>query len=224
MMISKSFSTSFINNTHGANESACWSAAIRCSVHFQWNGPTLSPEHVTCKPFSDTPNPYGMRRRNKGTYESYNTNNGENHCILARKVKWFRELVSWFARSGMCCMIRAASINHYPFSGLRGWDLGARRRSVKKSRPLPFARRVRDGIGVAQRRAEIGHRLGAGVSVPDTANASPIRASRARRTICARLRCRMPSLLGTQCLCGRQHCERKSLMHYRLLQSFSSTR
>jgi hypothetical protein len=170
----------------------------------EWT-PTLSPEHVACKPFSDTPNPYGMRRRNKGTYESYNTNNGENHCILARKVKWFRELVSWFARSGMCCMIRAASINHYPFSGLRGWDLGARRRSVKKSRPLPFARRVRDGIGVAQRRAEIGHRLGAGVSVPDTANASPIRASRARRTICARLRCRKPSLLGTS---ARRRCIR----------------
>ena len=117
----------------------------------EWT-PTLSPEHVACKPFSDTPNPYGMRRRNKGTYESYNTNNGENHCILARKVKWFRELVSWFARSGMSCMIRAASVNHYPFSGLRGWDLGARRRSVRKSRPLRSARRVRDGIGVAQRR------------------------------------------------------------------------
>jgi hypothetical protein len=53
--------------------------------------PTLSPEHVTCKPFSDTPNPYGMRRRNKGTYEPYNTNNGENHCILAKYVtRWVR--------------------------------------------------------------------------------------------------------------------------------------
>ena len=53
-----------------------------------------------------------MRRRNKGTYEPYNTNNGENHCYsrevrhplgaldtAAPKVKWFRELVSWFARS-----------------------------------------------------------------------------------------------------------------------------
>jgi hypothetical protein len=48
----------------------------------QWT-PTLSPEHVTCKPFSDTPNPYGMRRHNKGTYEPYKTNNGENHCILS---------------------------------------------------------------------------------------------------------------------------------------------
>jgi hypothetical protein len=45
----------------------------------EWT-PTLAPEHVTCKPFSDTPNPYGMRRRNKGNYEPYNTNNGENHC------------------------------------------------------------------------------------------------------------------------------------------------
>jgi len=51
----------------------------------EWT-PTLSSEHVTCKPFSDTPNPYGMRRRNKGTYEPYNTNNGENHCILANPI------------------------------------------------------------------------------------------------------------------------------------------
>jgi hypothetical protein len=51
----------------------------------EWT-PTLSPEHVTCKPFSDTPNPYGVRRRNGGNYEPYNTNNGENHCILAKYV------------------------------------------------------------------------------------------------------------------------------------------
>ena len=91
-MISKSLSTSSINNTHGANESAWWNAAIRCSVHFQWNGlPTLSPEHVASKPFSDTPNPYGMRRRNTGSYEPCNTNNGENHCILAKYVtRWVR--------------------------------------------------------------------------------------------------------------------------------------
>ena len=32
-----------------------------------------------------------MRRRNKGTYEPYNTNNGENHCILAKYVtRWVR--------------------------------------------------------------------------------------------------------------------------------------
>jgi hypothetical protein len=56
----------------------------------EWT-PTLAPEHVTCKPFSDTPNPYGMRRRNKGNYEPYNTNNGENHCILAKYVtRWVR--------------------------------------------------------------------------------------------------------------------------------------
>ena len=56
----------------------------------EWT-PTLSPEHVTCKPFSDTPNPYGMRRRNNGNYEPYNTNNGENHCILAKYVtRWVR--------------------------------------------------------------------------------------------------------------------------------------
>ena len=204
MMISKSFSTSFINNTHGANESACWSAAIRCPVHFQWNGPLLfhrSMWHVSHFQIPRTHMACAVATKEPTSP----TTQGENHCILARKVKWFRELVSWFARSGMGCMIRAASINHYPFSGLRGWDLGARRRSVKKSRPLPFARRVRDGIGVAQRRAEIGHRLGAGVSVPDTANASPIRASRARRTICARLRCRKPSLLGTS---ARRRCIR----------------
>ena len=48
-----------------------------------------------------------MRRRSQGTYEPYNTNNGENHCYsrevrrppgaldtAAPKVKWFRELVS----------------------------------------------------------------------------------------------------------------------------------
>jgi hypothetical protein len=27
-----------------------------------------------------------MRRRNKGTYEPYNTNNGENHSILANPI------------------------------------------------------------------------------------------------------------------------------------------
>jgi hypothetical protein len=32
-----------------------------------------------------------MRRRNKGNYEPYNTNNGENHCILAKYVtRWVR--------------------------------------------------------------------------------------------------------------------------------------
>jgi hypothetical protein len=42
-------------------------------------------------PFSDTPNPYGMRRRNKGNYEPYNTNDGENHCILRKYVtRWVR--------------------------------------------------------------------------------------------------------------------------------------
>ena len=58
------------------------------SLPVEWT-PTLSPEHVTCKPFSDTPNPYGMRRRNRGDYEPYSTNNGENHCILAKYVtRW----------------------------------------------------------------------------------------------------------------------------------------
>jgi hypothetical protein len=59
-------------------------------LRVEWT-PTLSPEHVTCKPFSETPNPYGMRRRNNGNYEPYNTNNGENHCILAKYVtRWVR--------------------------------------------------------------------------------------------------------------------------------------
>jgi hypothetical protein len=32
-----------------------------------------------------------MRRRNKGNYEPYNTDNGENHCILAKYVtRWLR--------------------------------------------------------------------------------------------------------------------------------------
>ena len=44
-----------------------------------------------------------MRRRNKGNYEPYNTDDGENHCILAKYVtRWVR-----WTRAGLAELDRA---------------------------------------------------------------------------------------------------------------------
>jgi hypothetical protein len=70
-------------------------------------------------------------------------------------------------------MIWAANINHYPFSGLRGWDLGARRRSVKYLGLCPVRVESTTASGwlhdVGDRTSPRGRR----VRLPDTANASP---------------------------------------------------
>jgi hypothetical protein len=137
----------------------------------EWT-PTLSPEHVTCKPFSDTPNPYGMRRRNKGNYEPYNTNNGENHCILAKYVtRWVR-----WTRAGLGELDRARNVlhdpdrKHQPLSFQWVTRVGSRG-DEKKCKEISASalcasslRRHRGGSATW----EIGHRLAAGVSVCPT--------------------------------------------------------
>jgi hypothetical protein len=145
--ISKRFSTSSINNKHGANESACWSAAIRRPVHFQWNGPhsftgacdishfQIPRTHMACAVATQeatSPTTQIMLK----IIVFLRSTSPAGALNAGGPGRWFRELVSWFDRSGMSCMIRAASVNHYPFSGLRGWDPGARRRSVKKNRTV----------------------------------------------------------------------------------------